>query len=298
MNKDLEKLIDDFYTYELKVEGKSEKSATFYSQHCREFIKEMNIKNMEDLTNAKSKTIIDWLQMLTDRNNSPATRKIKLISVKLLFNYLEFVKDYKVDKKIQQLKPPKQQQKEKKYLTEEQMQQMMNIAINTKMKAAMSILSTTGVRFSEMIQITCTDIQNGYATIIGKGNKKRTIWFTPNCQYLCNIFINNRRKGIIRELNLDTDLLFITNTGKTLGLHQFNEYLKKIARKAGISWYQDVSAHTFRHSFITKMIDKGTPISNVRDMVGHTNIAITNTYAHSNEEAIKNIMLHQDDLGE
>lgn len=297
MNKDLEKLLDDFSVYKLKVEGKGEKSVKAYYTSCKFFIEDMKIKDVKDLLATKPQRIIEWLQFRTDLNNSPSTRNLRLTSLKLLFDYLEFVRDYDVDKKIQKIQRAKSPVVEKQYLTMEEISRMINMSTNARMKAAISILSNTGMRFSEMQQITCTDIENGKAIIVGKGKKTRTVYFKENCIYLCNIYINTVRRNIIKKLNLNTDLLFITGNGTLLRLNQFNAYLKKIAKRAGISWYRNVSAHTFRHSYVTKLIDDGVSINHVKAIVGHSNIATTNIYAHSNEEAIENIMKYHDDLG-
>ena len=55
-----------------------------------------------------------------------------------------------------------------------------------------------------------------------------------------------------------------------------------------------MSPHKLRHGFITGKLNKGIPIQVVRDMAGHSNMATTNNYSHSKEDAIKMAMLNED----
>ena len=290
----IDKLLEEFKTYKVDVEGKAEDSINLYIKNIKTFCEDMNIKDYETLISTKSQTIKDWLSILAEKENSAVTRNNKLSAIKQIFCFLEDEKDVVVDRKINKIKYAKTKQKETKYLDEKQMEELLAITTNQRTKSAIAILNNTGVRFSELIQITCTDIERGFATIIGKGNKERTVFFTHQTIAICKNFINGKRRHIVEKYNLDTDLLFLSDYGNVMKAPNFINSLKYYAERMGIYWSNEMSPHKLRHSCITKALNDGVPIQVVRDMVGHTNMQTTNRYSHSKDDEIRKAMLRED----
>ena len=290
----IDKLLEEFKTYKIDVEGKAEDSIDLYIKNIKKFCEDMNINDYEELISTKAQTIKDWLSILAEKKNTATTRNNKLSAIKQIFRFLEDEKEVIVDRKIDKIKYAKTKQKETKYLDEQQMEELLAITTNQRTKAAIAILNNTGVRFAELIQITCTDIDRGFATIIGKGNKERTIFFQHSTIAICKDFINGKRKYIVEKYNVDTDLLFLSDYGNIVDAQNFIKSLKYYAQKMGIYWSNEMSPHKLRHSCITKALNDGVSIQVVRDMVGHTNIQTTNRYSHSKEDEIKKAMLRED----
>lgn len=290
----IDKLLEEFKTYKVDVEGKAEDSINLYIKNIKKFCEDMNIKDYETLISTKSQTIKDWLSILAEKENSAVTRNNKLSAIKQIFCFLEDEKDVVVDRKINKIKYAKTKQKETKYLDEKQMEELLAITTNQRTKAAIAILNNTGVRFSELIQITCTDIERGFAIIVGKGNKERTVFFTHQTIAICRNFINGKRRHIVEKYNLDTDLLFLSDYGNIMKASNFINSLKYYAERMGIYWSDEMSPHKLRHSCITKALNDGVPIQVVRDMVGHTNMQTTNRYSHSKDDEIRKAMLRED----
>ena len=290
----IDKLLEEFKTYKVDVEGKAEDSINLYIKNIKKFCEDMNIKNYETLISTKSQTIKDWLSILAEKENSAVTRNNKLSAIKQIFCFLEDEKDVVVDRKINKIKYAKTKQKETKYLDEKQMEELLAITTNQRTKSAIAILNNTGVRFSELIQITCTDIERGFAIIVGKGNKERTVFFTHQTIAICRNFINGKRRHIVEKYNLDTDLLFLSDYGNIMKASNFINSLKYYAERMGIYWSNEMSPHKLRHSCITKALNDGVPIQVVRDMVGHTNMQTTNRYSHSKDDEIRKAMLRED----
>ena len=290
----IDKLLEEFKTYKINVEGKAEDSMNLYIKNIKKFCEDMDIKDYETLISTKAQTIKDWLSILAEKENSAVTRNNKLSAIKQIFCFLEDEKDVVVDRKINKIKYAKTKQKETKYLDEKQMEELLAITTNQRTKSAIAILNNTGVRFSELIQITCTDIERGFAIIVGKGNKERTVFFTHQTIAICRNFINGKRRHIVEKYNLDTDLLFLSDYGNIMKASNFINSLKYYAERMGIYWSDEMSPHKLRHSCITKALNDGVPIQVVRDMVGHTNMQTTNRYSHSKDDEIRKAMLRED----
>ena len=290
----MEILLKEFKTYKVDIEGRNSNSVDLYINHIKEFCEEMNIKDYKTFININAQIIKDWLSKQADKGNEPSTRNNKLSAIKQIYSYLETEKDILVDRKIGNIPLAKTPHKERKYADGDIAEQMIRMSPNERVRAGISVMQCTGVRFKEMIQINCADIERGFAVIKGKGGKERTIWFTPSCARICRDFINNKRKHIVERTGVKTDLLFIGDEGNVLTRQSFSKSLKICASRIGLYWSNEMSPHKLRHGFITEKLNKGVPIQVVRDMAGHSNMATTNNYSHSKEDAIKMAMLNED----
>lgn len=286
----LEKLLKDFEKYKINIEGRNQSTLNRYIEYISRFFKDMEINTYEDLIKTDHKIIKDWLNMLSDDGDSKTTRNNRLSAVKQIFLYLENELDVEVDRKISKIKFAKTEIKERRHLTPEEVHLLLRSMISLRIKVGATLMWETGMRFSEMIQVSCQDVYRGYTIVKGKGGKERKIPLSPSCTSLCKRFIETKRKKIIDKYGYDTDILMITDKGSTISLAAFNKSLKKSAKKMGLYWWEEMNSHILRHSFITYAIKKGGDIETIRDTVGHSNIATTNRYSHSKEDDIKEMM--------
>lgn len=290
----IDDLLKEFRIYKVNIEGRNNNSIDRYESHIKDFCKDMNITNYETFINIKSQVIKDWIILQAEKGNNERTRNNKLSAIKEIYKYLECEKDILVDRNIKHIPLAKIKRKETKYVSAETMEQLIVATKSARTKAGIVIIKSTGVRFKEMIQITCSDIDRGFAVIIGKGGKERKIWFDPFCINVCKLFIDTERKDVIKKTGVDTDLLFINSNGKVLTRQSFTISLQSAAKKIGLYWNNEISPHKLRHGFITEKLNQGVPIQVVRDMVGHSSIQTTNSYAHAEENAVREAMLNND----
>ena len=150
-------------------------------------------------------------------------------------------------------------------------------------------LATTGLRFNEMISITLDQFHNMTGElgreieVVGKGNKRRTI------------FINDDTKNLVDKYLLvrgeQNGPLFITNRNESVKNNNFNLMLKQVAKKAKIPFWQDVSAHWLRVAFATTKANSGIPLHIIQYSLGHSNIKTTMGYIKNDQEAINKAMM-------
>jgi site-specific recombinase XerD len=137
-------------------------------------------------------------------------------------------------------------------------------------------LLDTGVRVSELcnLKMSDLDLQGRRCTVIGKGNKRRTIHFGKTAgkflwQYL-------------REQTRDADdPVFLSDRGKTAGepltrsgVQQLIERLGNTAKLQAVR----CSPHTFRHTFAVEFLRAGGNVFSLQQMLGHSGLHITNRY--------------------
>lgn len=288
----IDDIIRRFKTYKIDIEGRSENTLEYYIVIIKDFCAKMNITEFDEFVGVKAETIRDWLSIIAN-NNSANTRNKKLSTIKEIYKYLDYQEHLDIDRDIARIPFAKVPYREPRYTTKEDIETLKSGTTRKWVLCAITMLSQTGMRFSELLQITCSDIERGYAKIIGKGNKERIVFFNPMTINECKRYINFARKKLVEKYNINSDLLFVSRTGRPYTLQTFSHDLKASGIRMGLDWSDSISAHKFRHGYATELLNNNAPIQAVRDILGHSTIATTNRYSHTSTELIKSIMTEE-----
>jgi len=148
--------------------------------------------------------------------------------------------------------------------------------------ALLEVLFSTGLRIAECLNLPDAPFvstkKEGRAntvelSIMGKGNRQRTVYFSPRALRAIRKYIKARK---------DADILLFPFTPRLAQL-----LIKKRAQEAGID--KPVTPHTFRHSFATDLLRKGVDIRIVGEFLGHRSLLNTMRYTHIVNEQLKEI---------
>ena len=195
------------------------------------------------------------------------------------------------------------QEKERKikFLNLEQIEKLLlapNIKTLTGLRdrAILETLFSTGMRVSELVSLNKDQIKIPESinddleiSIIGKGNKVRTVYLSPRAlEWLKKYIIELSRNERYRK----EKALFIHFKGPKgsplrLTSRSIENIIKKYALKAGIPSF--TVPHTLRHSFATDLLTKGVDLRIVQEFLGHRNIATTQIYTHVVSKRLKEI---------
>ena len=145
--------------------------------------------------------------------------------------------------------------------------------------AITEVLYSCGLRVSELINITISDIffDEFLIKIIGKGNKERFVPMSKMAKVMIKEYINTERFNMVPKKGQE-DILFLNNRGKKLSRIMIYTILN--IAKRGIGSKKKISPHILRHSFATHLIENGADISSIQKMLGHSNIITTERYLH------------------
>ena len=298
-------ILEDFKKYKVNVEGFFFFFLDSYIKDIKDLLDYLKIEynDINSIINIKSIDIEKYLIYLAEeKNNSVSSRNKKISAIKSFFYFLDR-EDYKIDRKIQFIKRAKVRHREAFYLTDSEINVLLYTIDNIRDKAMITFFLTTGARLSDMEQIKVDDIytpkekRNGkyiyYSIVRGKGDKERKIYLSNSnydtLEYL-RTYEKTERKKIIDKIGNKTDILFITNNGNKIDHDNIRKMVKRWARKAGIKEWDKVSPHTFRHSFATHAFEANIPPEIIRDAMGHANISTTNTYCHSKDWQVQDLM--------
>jgi site-specific recombinase XerD len=146
-------------------------------------------------------------------------------------------------------------------------------------RAILELLDSSGIRCNELIQLDIDDIDlNALEGIVhhGKGDKERVFYFSE----VAAMYI----KEYLKTYNGD-GALFVSNRGTRFGDDSSVERMVKQWGKVG--GVVGATPHRFRHTFITRCIDKGISIEDTRKLVGHESISTTEGYYDHNQSRLK-----------
>ena len=168
---------------------------------------------------------------------------------------------------------PKRERRLPVVLSREEIQRLFAVIRNLKHKALFMVAYDAGLRLSEILDLRLDDIDSRRMVIRvrqGKGRKDRYARLTPGLL------------GLLREYwraERPTGLLFPgASRHQRYDLATPGHILKKLCRKAGIT--KRVTMHTLRHSFATHLLEAGTDLRVIQQMLGHSNIQTTCLYTH------------------
>jgi len=150
--------------------------------------------------------------------------------------------------------------------------------------AIIELLYSTGLRVSELCNLTLSQInpKDQSIRIQGKGNKERIIFFGEPADYALRLWIQNRAKSF--PLSGPDLPLFINQSGKKIDQRQVRTIVNENSFRAGIS---KISPHALRHSFATHILNNGSDIRSIQELLGHASLDTTQKYTHLSIEKLK-----------
>ena len=151
-----------------------------------------------------------------------------------------------------------------------------------------------GLRVSETVSLKISSIffEDGYVSVIGKGNKQRIVPLGDLAAEALQDYLAVRPRAA--ERNSD-DIVFLNRFGKGMSRVAVFKLLKSCAVKAGIT--KEISPHTLRHSFATHLIENGADLRAVQEMLGHESILTTEIYTHIDSSTWQRNILEHHPLG-
>ena len=280
--------ISDYLNYVLLEKRLSENTYQSYAFDLACFSDYFKDKKV-DLINEED--IVKYLEYLkTEKKLSARSIERHLTTIRGLFKYLvkmEIIK-YDITKNIDNLKIGKHLPST---LTIMEVDKLMDIKLDTpfdyRTKAMLEMMYGSGLRVSELVNLTLNDIDLYSDTILihGKGSKERIVPLGDYAKkYLASYL--KVRNSLLKKKNGNPDKLFLNNHGKPITRNGFNFLLSKLLKEKGIE--KEVTPHTLRHSFATHMLDNGADLRTIQELLGHSDIVTTRIYTHVSKKQIQN----------
>lgn len=186
---------------------------------------------------------------------------------------------------------PKKHVQLPKLLNEEELAKLFNALDNKKHKAMLFTIYSAGLRVSELAALKISAIDSERMQILiarSKGKKDRYVNLSP-------LLLDILRQYL--KYHKPTPKVYLFESDQTATAYPtrtIQQIFSNAKSKAGIT--KEVGVHSLRHSFATHLLDKGTDIRYIKELLGHFDIKTTERYLHVSKKQLVNIISPLDDL--
>jgi len=308
--------INSFLDYSITILNKSPNSVKEYNYDLANFLKfimihfkltNKDIYDEIDITSFSEKdlkriTLDDihaYISHLAIDNRSKATTRARKIStIRIFFKYLTLKAKILDVNPAQNLETPKLEKRMPKYLSLDDSRRLLNAADNQDNRnykrdyAITTLFLNCGIRLSELVGININDIDFDECkmTVIGKGNKERTVYLNKSCIVAINDYLSSRPpQNTIKHDSKNSDkALFLSEQKQRISNRTVQAIINKELKLAGLDT-KNLSVHKLRHTAATLMYQYGNvDIRALQELLGHQSISTTEIYTHVNNDRVRN----------
>ena len=276
--------ISEYLTY-LEVErGLSQNTILAYENDILGFFD--YFKNIEDPNEIKRIHFSEYTAHLAESGllSSSVTRKIA--SIKGFFRYLSANKEIKSNPSLS-LSAPKIPKRLPKVISYEEIEKLLKNRLTTKEKAVFELLYATGLRVSELVNLTVknVDFKSNLIKTTGKGSKDRIVPMGKKAKEALNHYMKER--GLLLKTKLgseaESDFVFLNEKSEKIS----RQWVYNFIKKQGETINKTISPHTIRHSFATHLLENGADLRAVQELLGHRSVVTTQLYTHISKKRLR-----------
>jgi len=296
--------LNDFLNYMETVKGKSSHTVKEYFYDLRMFlrfvksikttksqivnedvsIEDVTMETLRDVTLSDLYSYMSWLTR--EKGNAPPSRARKVASIRSFFKYLTDKANLMDYNPAHELESPKLQKKLPKYLNIEESGRLLN-AIDgdyaERNYAIIILFLNCGMRLSELVGININRIRKDTLTVLGKGDKERTIYLNHSCIEAIENYLKVRPHDGVK----DKQALFLSKRKTRISREMVQSIVKKFITASGLD-PERYSTHKLRHTAATLMYQHGkVDIRSLQEILGHESISTTEIYTHVDSSQLK-----------
>ena len=270
-----DKIVGSFISSK-RIEGCSEKSLKYYQK---------TINNMLDTVGKQVKHIDtdDLRKYLTNYQEENNSSRVTIDNIRRIlssfFSWLE-EENYIMKSPVRRIHKIKTASTIKDTYTDEALEQMRDDCSELRDLALIDMLASTGMRVGELVLLNRSDInfEERECIVLGKGNKERIVYFDARTKLHLKQYLDSRTD--------QNEALFVSlkapHTRITIGGIEVR--IRKLGKHLNI---QKAHPHKFRRTLATMAIDKGMPIEQLQQLLGHKRIDTTLQYAMVKQSNVK-----------
>ncbi|KKW16113.1 MAG: Tyrosine recombinase xerD [Parcubacteria group bacterium GW2011_GWC2_49_9] len=293
----LRQLLTQFLEY-LEIEkNTSPLTVRNYGFYLERFVSWANIDRPEDITMEQVRQYRLYLNRLMNQRKElvkKTTQNYHLIALRSFLKYLarQDVKTLSAEK-IELAKIPERQVS---FLEGEDLERFLESPLKTKEnpliqsrdKAILEMLFSTGLRVSELVSLQrdSVNLKKDEFTVRGKGGKLRVVFLSNQSKYWIKQYLDGRN-DVTKYLFVRHDRAAGNDDVKPLSARSVQRLVERYAKIAGIT--KRVTPHTLRHSYATDLLINGADIRSVQSMLGHASITTTQIYTHITNQQLRDV---------
>lgn len=266
----------------LRSKRYSESTIDTYTNALKTFLRFYNQKDISEITN---EDIILFNNEYILANGFSATFQNQVVNaIKLFFSKIENTKI-----QVELIHRPKKAKLLPNVLSKEEVEKILKVTKNIKHKACLSLIYACGLRRSELLNLKINDVDSKRKLLIirkAKGNKDRIAPLPEKIIILLRAYYMAYKPQLF--------LFEGQNKNEKYSEQSLQKVLKNSVILAKIN--KPVSLHWLRHSYATHLLEKGTDLRYIQEILGHKSSRTTEIYTHVSNKAIQQIQSPIDDL--
>lgn len=277
----LQEVIQEFLSYLRLEKDASRETPAAYRSDLRPLedflVRERIAPELAHLTTPVLRRYFIWLQ--DEHRLAPASLRRKIYCYRSFSRYLA-EQEYIPQDPMRKIRPPRDPKRIPIYLSEEELQRLLAAPeflggpYRLRDQIILHLLAYCGLRRSEVLPLDWDDVDLGAGTlrVRGKGKRERLIPLIPELQRMLWQYLQTR-------LPLENRALFLGREGHRITKDALTRLSRRYVRAAGLN-PAVVTPHKLRHTFATLLVDKGTDVFTIQELLGHADLVSTRIYAH------------------
>ena len=275
---------NEIVRFEQYLQSKRYSSNTIkvYAETLRVFLRYFASKSIEEISN---EDLIAFNNDYILKNNFSSSYQNQLVNaVKLYYSAIQHKRIV-----VEMVHRPRREKTLPNVLSKEEVKKLLNASTNLKHRAMLSLIYACGLRRSELLNLTFKDIQADRLIITvrqSKGKKDRIVTLSPLLLVeLRQYYLQFRPLKYLFEGQI---------AGEKYSARSLEEILKKACKTAKIN--KPVTLHWLRHSYATHLLERGTDLRYIQELLGHSSSRTTEIYTHVSMKSLSQICSPFDDL--
>ena len=283
-------LFQEYLTVEL---GLAKNTQLAYMRDLRLLMKSLQLKADEELLQVSRQQLIAYLVQLKQEGRAASTVARKLASIKAFYRFLT-AERYIRRNPAEVLEAASRGLHLPKVLSVQEVERLLDEPNLGTMdgyrdKTMLELLYATGMRVSELVNVPVknVDMKMQYVIVMGKGSKERMLPLGRTALHYLEHYLSVVRPQLLHGKPDAAAELFVTGWGGPMTRERFYEIIVAYGKSAGIS--KRVTPHMLRHSFATHLLNNGTDLRIVQELLGHADISTTQIYTHLDVERLREV---------
>ena len=283
-------LFQEYLTVEL---GLAKNTQLAYMRDLRLLMKSLQLKADEEMLQVSRQQLIAYLVRLKQEGRAASTVARKLASIKAFYRFLT-AERYIRRSPAEVLEAASRGLNLPKVLSVQEIERLLdepNLGTldGYRDKTMLELLYATGMRVSELVNVPVknVDMKMQYVIVMGKGSKERMLPLGRTALHYLEHYLSVVRPQLLHGKPDAAAELFVTGWGGPMTRERFYEIIVAYGKSAGIS--KRVTPHMLRHSFATHLLNNGTDLRIVQELLGHADISTTQIYTHLDVERLREV---------
>jgi integrase/recombinase XerD len=281
-------LFHDHLTYE---RGLSPRTVSAYERDLSRWLGFMVGLGVHDPAAVTTRQLREWVFSLKDAGLAATSIRRAQSALRTYYGFL-LAEGVVADDPTDRLESPRATRKLPDFLSLDETTRLLEAPDASKPlywrdRAILEFLYASGVRVTELVELplSALDVEEGFATIFGKGSKERLVPVGAPALRALSRYLRDVRPTL--DKGAGRGRVFLNARGRPLRRESVWALVREAARRAGLE--KRVSPHTLRHTFATHLVEGGADLAAVQELLGHADISTTQIYTHLDRDYLREV---------